>query len=133
MHSLTQLLAHTFSNSFNSGAHTCFAFSSSFTLSIMPCLSRHAKKLSRPSQHCALADRFGAMNPPSFEGSGAARLDSLLLDQPNKPILFRVAMKGKIDGVGAVGKSWLDLSCRIGKMTDLDKVPNTMQVRIFDA
>jgi hypothetical protein len=58
---LTQLLAQTLSNSFNSFGHAALAFASSFTESTIPFLSRQAKKLSRPSQHWARAVRSGAM------------------------------------------------------------------------
>jgi hypothetical protein len=44
---------------------------SSFTLSTIPFLSKHWKKVSRPSQHCARAVRSGAMKPPSSLGLGA--------------------------------------------------------------
>lgn len=66
----TQLLAHALSNSLSSGAQAFLAFSSSRTLSMMLWRSRHLKKLSRPSQHCARALRSGAMKPPSCEGAG---------------------------------------------------------------
>lgn len=82
----TQLLAHALSNSLSSGAHSFFAFSSSRTLSMMLLRSRHLKKLSRPSQHCARALRSGAMKPPSCEGAGGGG-EGCELEVPNQPMV----------------------------------------------
>ena len=72
---------------------------------MMPFFSRHWKKVSRPSQHCALAVRSGAMYPPSCEGSGAAKagwgVSVLVLNQPIYFLVVDVALR--VEGVGVEG------------------------------
>jgi hypothetical protein len=61
--------------------------------------SRHLKKLSRPSQHCARAVRSGAMKPPSCEGAGGGGVgcDS---EPPNQPMMD--VLKGVRVGVSVI-------------------------------
>jgi hypothetical protein len=93
---LTQLLAHALSNSLSSGAQTSFAFLSSRTLSMMLWRSRHLKKLSRPSQHCARAVRSGAMKPPSLDAAGGAG-EGCAEEPPNQLIVRMCVLWYSVD------------------------------------
>lgn len=61
----TQVFEQASSNSATSLAHFCRAFPSSLIPSRISCLSKQAKKRSRPSQQRARLVRSGAMRPPS--------------------------------------------------------------------
>ena len=121
----TQLLAHALSNSLNSGAQAFLAFSSSRTLSMMLWRSRHLKKLSRPSQHCARAVRSGAMKPPSCEGAGGGGV-GCAEEPPNQPMVDE--LKGWMvwcvggcsrGGVLLFRRDWID--CRYWEIVELSR------------